>query len=104
MNLDSLGRHPVGRAMALLLVFMLALITLVRRNESLRSSYAARQHLEKVARLENEVRWMEARREQAFSASGLLERSATRGRKVSGHGGHVERVAPATDGAGPLGN
>jgi|GEM_PF-4685211 hypothetical protein len=104
MNAQRFGAHPVWRACALLLLFLLALFTLVRRNESLRSSYRARQQLEQVARLENEVRWMEARRERAFSASGLLERSASSTRGGRAQGGHVERVSPATDVAGPLGN
>ena len=98
------GTSTAPRAMALLLVFLLALLTLHRRNESLRGSYSARRLLEREARLENEVRWLGAAAEAAFSPRGLMQRASKLGPSPKDFSGTIERVTVPRGTVGPLGN
>lgn len=102
MRSVSTGGSTASRAMALLFIFLLALLTLHRRNESLRGSYAARRLLEREARLENEVRWLGAAEESAYSPRGLLQRARSSGKPA--FDGTLERLSLAPGNAGPMGN
>ncbi|MSR74558.1 MAG: hypothetical protein EXS14_03680 [Planctomycetes bacterium] len=104
MNRTSMGYGTAPRAIALLMLFLLALLTLHRRNESLRGSYAARKLLEREARLQNEVRWLGASAEAALSPRGLLQRVGKLGRSAKDFNGTIERVTLPQGPQGPLGN